>query len=137
MRHLQKFGEINESKAERLYNKLLDLKEIEKGLRNGGDEKQLKEVREKISNLRSKIHMSIGAGLGDMDILYQLHSESSKPHWTPEYFVDTFINGQYLQLRKMLKHFRRTNQMEEVRKAIDNMLGRNHAQELKNWILEN
>jgi len=56
---------------------------------------------------------------------------------TPEYFIETYINGQYGQLEKMLSMFRERNRMEELINYMDETMKPQDANDLKNWMLKN
>jgi len=56
---------------------------------------------------------------------------------SPDYFVETYINGQFSQLRKMLKMFRREHRASELLDYINNMVGEPTRSKIKDWIIEN
>ena len=52
---------------------------------------------------------------------------------SPEYFIDTYTNGQFGQLKTMLDNFRSNGRMEELLGYI-NEVGQ---EEIKDWIIKN
>ena len=56
---------------------------------------------------------------------------------SPEYFIETYINGQYGQLGDMLAMFRQQNRMGELIQYMEEFMDSSSANDLKNWMLEN
>ena len=58
---------------------------------------------------------------------------------SPEYFIETYINGNYSQLRNMLNNFRSSGRMRELIDYMDETMSDSSEDlnSLKNWMLEN
>ena len=56
-----------------------------------------------------------------------------------EYFVETYINGQFGQLRNMMTKYQEDKKMGDLFRYIDNesYLGAEKSKDLKNWIYDN
>jgi hypothetical protein len=54
---------------------------------------------------------------------------------SPEYFIETYINGQFGQLREMLTKFRTNGKFRELLMYIDNSMELDSVINLKNWML--
>jgi len=55
---------------------------------------------------------------------------------SPEYFVETYYNGQFSQLRELLLDFGADDRMEELLDYIDEYMDSSDANDLKNWMLK-
>jgi len=56
---------------------------------------------------------------------------------TPEYFIETWFNGQFGQLKTMLQMFRSQNRMSDVISEIEQTMSGEEKEDLKNWLIEN
>jgi len=56
---------------------------------------------------------------------------------SPEYFIETYYNGQYGQLGTMLAMFREQSRMKELVQYMEETMDSSDANDLKNWMLEN
>ena len=56
---------------------------------------------------------------------------------SPEYFVETYFNGQYSQLEGMLSEFRMRDKMRSVLLYMEETMSGENLRDLKNWIIEN
>lgn len=53
-----------------------------------------------------------------------------------QYFLDTYINGQFGQLRNMYKHIRKAGKAKDMRSFLDEM-GGEECTKLKDWMIDN
>jgi len=56
---------------------------------------------------------------------------------SPEYFVETYYNGNYDQLGDMLATFREQGRMKEVIGYMEETMSQEDVNDLKNWMLQN
>lgn len=56
---------------------------------------------------------------------------------SPEYFVETYYNGQYGQLGDMLVMFRSSRKMGELIQYMEETMPQKDVNDLKNWMLQN
>ncbi len=56
---------------------------------------------------------------------------------SPDYFVETYYNGQYGQLGDMLAKIREHGTMKDVIQYMDETMPIEDISDLKNWMLEN
>ena len=53
-----------------------------------------------------------------------------------KYFVDTYINGNFGQLKEMLNNIREEGQLKDLRVYIDGLQSE-YTTKIKNWIIDN
>ena len=56
---------------------------------------------------------------------------------SPEYFIETYFNGQFGQLGRMLAKFKEQGKMKELISYMDETMEPQDVNDLKNWMLEN
>lgn len=56
---------------------------------------------------------------------------------SPEYFIETYYNGNYSQLHDMLATFREQGKMSELIQYMEETMDSSDANDLKNWMLQN
>ena len=56
---------------------------------------------------------------------------------SPEYFIETYYNGNYSQLKTMLAKFKSDDRMGELIDWMDQSMDSSDAGDLKNWMLKN
>lgn len=56
---------------------------------------------------------------------------------SPEYFVETYYNGNYSQLQRMFSQFREEDRMGELIDWMEQSMDASDANDLKNWMLKN